>query len=67
MLGEFVDLQREERGGGDDRQVLRPALGVPEADRLDEFDQGVGQEEGGDHHQGGVFVAEGVLDGADHG
>ena len=37
-VGDLVELERQQRGGGDEREVLRPALPQPQADRLDPLD-----------------------------
>ena len=41
---DLVDLQRQQDRGRDERQVLGPALGVPEPDRLDALEQPVGEQ-----------------------
>ena len=38
LLGQFVDLERDEQRRRDDREVLAPALEQPEAGRLDELE-----------------------------
>jgi hypothetical protein len=63
LLGQFVDLDRQEHGGGDHRQVLRPALAEPQPDALDHLDQGVSQQAARHHVQGRLLVVEGLLDG----
>jgi len=37
-VGDLVELEREQRRRGDERQVLRPALPQPQPDRLDALD-----------------------------
>ena len=42
-MHDLVDLERDEHRGGDQRQVLGPALLEPESDRLNPFQQRVAE------------------------
>ena len=47
-MDDLVDLERQEDRGGEERQVLRPTLDVPQAHGLDPLEHGVGKQHGPD-------------------
>jgi hypothetical protein len=61
-VGELVDLEWQARGRGDHGEVLAPALGEPQANRLDHLDGRVRGQADGEPPQRGGAEREAVLD-----
>ncbi len=65
VLGDLVDLQRNEECGRDRGQVLGPAPTTPQADALDELQRTVGEQQQTSQPQRFAIPAESALDQAD--
>ena len=61
-IGQLVDLQRQQRRRHDERQILRPAALIPQADALDALDEAVDEQHAADQMQMRRGRREGVVD-----